>query len=223
MTWRFYFFTFGTYGRWLHGSEKGSHSHKKGRLAPNANLESSMRSELQSEPKTFNLYVLAWLFDEIFHYCLQHGLIIDALNVRTNHIHLVIATNRNLTRWSIIAGLKQYLSRRLHETGYVPPEFRVWERRYSCTSITNYPSWYRATQYTLFEQDSNYYMIQTAFARQNRLPFEHGEPLESALRNAFVSRSIHSFRKTILQSLDTLDPEEICHDELDLEPYATLA
>ncbi len=217
MTWRVYFFTFGAYARWLHGSSKGSYSHNKGRMGSNPGLEAAMASSLTSEPYEFTLSQRVWLHDAIYRYCIKNGLIVDALNVRLSHIHIVISTQRNLTREEIIHDLKGAIARLLHEEGILPIEQRVWERRYTCSRLTYYKSWYNRVHYTLFGQGSNYYLRGTRFARYYKIPFIDGEPDAKALRDASASAKVNAIRYNTLKHGDVIDPIEEFDDDYDVE------
>ena len=220
MAWRVYFFTFGTYGRWLHGCEKWSHSNNAGRIAPNYGLYEAMTDSLQSDQYAFTTSQRVWLHNAIYRYCIKNELIIDALNVRTNHIHLVISTKRNLTHAQIMMGLKGAISKLMHDEGIVPRAQRIWERRYGITTITYYKTWYYCVNYTLFEQGSNWYLRDTVMAKLHRIPFEGGEPNRAALRRASANERANAVRYKALKKEEELDPMEIAEDEYDVEaPY----
>lgn len=86
--------------------------------------------------------------DVIRAHCEIRSWIIHALNVRTNHVHLVCAADRPPEK--IMGECKAWSSRRLRERAGAPD--RVWARHGSTRYITTEASLRRTIQYVLFEQ-----------------------------------------------------------------------
>ena len=105
--------------------------------------------------------------------CDHRGWPLHALNVRTNHVHVVVAANRRGKR--VYNDFKSYATRRMKEASAVPqacqenaggdrsdqgaqsprteePEFKVWTRGGSARVINDEASFQRAVWYTLHEQ-----------------------------------------------------------------------
>jgi REP element-mobilizing transposase RayT len=58
--------------------------------------------------------------------CIHAGWVLQALNVRTNHIHLVVSAESTPER--VMATLKAWCTRRLREKGLVGKDVRPWSR-----------------------------------------------------------------------------------------------
>lgn len=128
-----YLITFRCYGTWLHGDERNSvdtHRNKNlygsPRTSPNQNLETLMQDKMMQS---------AFFLDEeqreatevaIKGVCEHRRYLLHAINVRTNHIHAVVAAQTKPE--SIINAFKSYSTRKLREWGLVDSNSRPWSR-----------------------------------------------------------------------------------------------
>ena len=126
-----YLITLRTYGTWLHGDRKLSVDRKFNkfgtlRLAENLKLQETMAEELKQE---------AFLFDEkcriivgktIEEVCVYRGYDLQAVNVRSNHIHAVVSAQ--IAPKLIIESFKSYATRRLRENDLIDENTKVWSR-----------------------------------------------------------------------------------------------
>jgi hypothetical protein len=90
-----YFLTFTTYGTWLHGDTRGSVDPAHAAfdspvLEPNAMREETMRAHLRHRPVTLSAPLWTTVERAIRDRCQFRGWTIEAVNVRTNHVHAVI-------------------------------------------------------------------------------------------------------------------------------------
>ena len=122
-----YFLTWTTYGRWLPGDERGWHrKHEPDPQQPNA-LFSEMAASRMTEPE-FRLSTNDREIVEatIRKHCDIRGWSLHAVNVRTNHVHAVVAAAAKPER--IADAMKAFATKRLRELGLVGANERVWSR-----------------------------------------------------------------------------------------------
>ena len=133
-----YFLTFVAYGSWLHGDERGSVDKRATggdslREQPSAGWREWERMQLKGGEVRFDSrwrYEIDAAFRER---CSYAGWPLWALNVRTNHIHVVLsATEHSPER--VMTSLKAWATRRLISSRLCAQGGRVWARHGS----TNY-------------------------------------------------------------------------------------
>lgn len=136
-----YLITWTTYGTWLHGDQRGSADPDHNRHGTPYLSEQSGRarfeaSELKHKPVTLNSESRRIVTDTITDHIDHRGWILHALNVRTNHVHVVVSGNAEPEK--MMREFKAWATRRLREAGLVGEETRVWTRhgstRYLFTS-----------------------------------------------------------------------------------------
>ena len=91
-----YFITFRTHGTWLHGDERGSvnrHHNKYGTsiIWHEPKWLETNKSRLVGEPVILNARQRACVRKAIKETCRIRGWTLLAINIRTNHVHVVIA------------------------------------------------------------------------------------------------------------------------------------
>ena len=126
-----YFITFRTYGTWLHGDERGSFDRVQNRfgavpIAPSEKLQHFERDNLAQEAIILSDTQRVVVTQAIRGVCSYRGWELLAQNVRTNHVHAVIAADAKPER--IMNSLKSWSTRRLREAGLVAADARVWSR-----------------------------------------------------------------------------------------------
>lgn len=127
-----YLLTFRTFGSWLHGDERGSiDRHGKniyGTLdtAPNQKLKAEMQNQMKQSEVVLNNVQRKTVEAAITEVCEHRGYLLQAVNVRTNHVHAVVAAQAKPER--IIDSFKSYATRQLREENLFPREFTVWSR-----------------------------------------------------------------------------------------------
>ncbi len=90
-----YFITFRTYGTWQHGDERGSidryhNKFREPRVAANPILKNQQDKKLKSEPVVLDAPRRKAVETSIREVCSYRGWRLIAINVRTNHVHLVV-------------------------------------------------------------------------------------------------------------------------------------
>lgn len=126
-----YLITFRTYGTWLHGDDRGSvdrHHNVYGTplCGPNAALMLAERTRLRHAAVLLDKTHRANVGDAIRRLCTQRDWALSALNVRTNHVHAVIAPPDTPER--VLHALKSFATRHLRERALVSRDLRLWAR-----------------------------------------------------------------------------------------------
>ncbi len=221
------FGTFSTYGERLHGDDRGSCDKDLGRLGSCESLHRAMQENLSQNAFTLTGAQRARMLDYSMQYASEHNFFIDGINFRTNHVHVVYYTeDPELTHERIIGGLKGYLAHRMHREKRIWVGQKIWGRRFGYSNIVNYNSWYHCLNYTLFQQNSNNYMLKAWFVKRLNLPIIYREwegvilpePEPNALRRAFAESYVQVKRKMQLGEGGKIEINEIqVEDDADEE------
>jgi len=150
-----YLITFSTYATWLHGDERGSvdRNHRSFAtpfIAPDSARASSERQragECIVLDHSMRLAVTA----SIDQTCRHRGWRLFAINVRTNHVHVVVDAFP-ATPDRVMNDLKSYASRRLFRGGLVSRGSRIWTRHGSTRYLFNRESVQWACDYVVNQQ-----------------------------------------------------------------------
>jgi REP element-mobilizing transposase RayT len=86
-----YFVTWTTYGTWLHGVENGSFDAAGNYILPDPKVRESAASLMVDDLVCLSSHQRTMLDGAIFEYCQLHQWVLFARNVRTNHVHVVVA------------------------------------------------------------------------------------------------------------------------------------
>ncbi len=91
-----YLITFRTYGTWLHGDERGSidryHNRYSGERVPaNSVMQKQHQAKLKSEPVLLDAKQRPIIEAAIREVCDHRRWQVLAINVRTNHVHIVVS------------------------------------------------------------------------------------------------------------------------------------
>jgi len=150
-----YLISFRTYGTWLHGDERGSISRKLNkygtpRIKPNRRLQLAERAQLKHPPVCLNGRQRPVVEAAIREVCEHRGYWLRAINVRTNHVHTVVAA---LTKPEpILQAFQAYATRKLREKGLLPRHIKPWSRHGSTPYLWKERHVERAMEYVLFGQ-----------------------------------------------------------------------
>ena len=178
-----YFVTFTCYGTWLHGDARGSidRAHNDWLtppLEPDEERERQAFALLKHAPVKLGSRQRPLIAQAIQEVCQHRGWRLHALNVRTNHVQVVVTANRRGKR--VVNDFKSYATRRMRESGCLPesclevfdhldapnfgaapvrkrspadePKYKVWTRGGSARPLDTENSFRRAIEYTLYEQ-----------------------------------------------------------------------
>jgi len=127
-----YLITFRTYGTWLHGDERGSMDRREyniyssPNIATNALAESRDRNLMKSPQFELDAHVRNVVEEAIRDVCDSRNYSLIALNVRSNHAHLVVSASR--APEFMMNSFKSYATRKLRSRRLVSSDSRVWSR-----------------------------------------------------------------------------------------------
>ena len=198
-----YFITFRTYGTWLHGDPRRSYSHRYKRIfEPNESLNNLRKGNLVNPIVTFSEQERAVLFDAIVEIGLsgKYNVFIDAVNVRSNHIHILVTPRSDITMAQLVNIIKNRLSAVVKTFPRFQNYQKIWTSRFSGKIVYSAETWRGLANYTLLRQSGgNAYVKHTRFAVRNRIPFdENGEPLARAFFESFITARVRFFRQNQL-------------------------
>jgi REP element-mobilizing transposase RayT len=150
-----YFLTFRTYGTWLHGDERGSvnlerHSFGTPRLPAQSRWLMESRQRMQQPPLLLSDEQRAVCSDAMIETCSYRGWTLRAINVRTNHVHVVVSAAVLPER--VMVDLKAYSTRALRRALLVDATRRVWSQHGSTRMLYSSESVERACRYTIERQ-----------------------------------------------------------------------
>jgi REP element-mobilizing transposase RayT len=150
------FFTFRCYGTWLYGDERGSvdrHNNNYGspRIQPNSNWQKHNENLLLLPPVSLNAGCRKSVEKAIRGLCEKRGWTLLAINIRTNHVHVVICIGSKKPKDALIA-LKANATRQLREDGLWPDEHSPWADKGSKRNLWNEKSIWEACNYVINEQ-----------------------------------------------------------------------
>ena len=127
-----YMITFRCYGTWLHGDERGSVDRRfyniygSAKIKPDAEKVRSKNRLMKGEPFALGTKERRVVKAAIMRVCLLRGYILLALNVRTNHIHLVVSASAKPER--MMDSFKAYSTKALRSAGLAGSDRRIWSR-----------------------------------------------------------------------------------------------
>jgi REP element-mobilizing transposase RayT len=127
-----YLITFRTFGTWLHGDDRSSINRSNRdvpgtvKLDPNVPLREHMLEKMAQPPVILDSVQRRAVTNAIEQLCGQRNYSLHGLNVRTNHVHAVVAAAAKPER--IADAMKAFATKRLRELGLVGATERVWSR-----------------------------------------------------------------------------------------------
>ena len=152
------FITFRSYGTWLHGDTRGSvdwatsgYGHPS--LAPNLATERASRDRLTGPPVALDDQRRACVERAILQTTTASGWPLHAMNVRTNHVHVVLSGSTPPER--MMTSLKAWSTRRLREAGLATTNARLWSRHGSTRYLWTETDVARACEYVVNGQDGD--------------------------------------------------------------------
>jgi REP element-mobilizing transposase RayT len=151
-----YFITIRTYGTWLHGDERKSvDRHSKNLYGTDRIGLDPMYSVKMEQNNSAKPFLLDGARREtveiaIRDVCSIREYLLCALNVRTNHVHLVVSASVEPNR--LMSAFKANATRELREAGLVGSDQKVWSRGGSTRYLWKPRDVNLAIDYTLNQQ-----------------------------------------------------------------------
>lgn len=125
-----YLLTWTCYGTWLHGDERGSVDRDHNApltpfLPADSRLQRASGSRLRHEPLILRVAARRVVHETITVHCQHRGWELIALNVRSNHVHVVVNCG-DCSPENALSQFKAWCTRRLREARLVSAETRPW-------------------------------------------------------------------------------------------------
>ena len=151
-----YLITFRTYGTWLHGDERGSVSrfrnvYRTRRLPAENKWKQINTQRMTREAVTLNAKQRSCVEKAIRETCAKRGWVLLAINVRTNHIHIVVSIGEENSSGALNA-FKANATRMMREEKCWLDSRSPWVDKGSRRYLWNERSVERAIDYVLYGQ-----------------------------------------------------------------------
>ena len=148
-----YFISFRTYGTWLHGDKRGSIERQNNRyrspyIPPNEKWRHYNQQRLKSKPLILSARHRKSIEAAIRETCTLRKWCLQAINVRTNHVHTVV-TAFPKKPGLVLNAFKANATRQLREDGLWLHSFTPWADKGSKRRLWNERSVERAIDYVL--------------------------------------------------------------------------
>jgi len=148
--------TFRSYGTWLHGDERGSvnrfrNQYKSRRLPPEKNWLKTNSERLKNDPVILDGNQRRCVELAARETCAIKKWYLHAINVRTNHAHLVVSTGSRKPDLALNA-FKTNATRTMRQAGRWHRSSSPWADKGSTRYLWNEKSLTRAINYVLYEQ-----------------------------------------------------------------------
>ena len=126
-----YLITFRCYGTWLHGDERGSmdrkhHMYGAPGIPTNPSLLRSDSNQLKHPRVTLNSKQRGVVERAVRAVCSYRKYSLHALNVRTNHVHVVVSAMHKPE--PVLGAFKSYSTRALRRAGLISQTAKPWSR-----------------------------------------------------------------------------------------------
>lgn len=150
------FITFSTYGSRLHGDRRGTVRRNAAHQPRTAVPENRRRrvfefDELRQGPVLLTDEQRRETDAEIRRVCAYEGWAVHALNVRTNHVHIMVSGSQSPE--ATMLAFKSWTTRRLRTLALVAPDHRLWTRHGSTRYVWNESEAERVWHYVEHGQD----------------------------------------------------------------------
>jgi len=151
-----YLLTIRTFGTWLHGDGRGSvdthgrNTYGTDHVAENKNLEQRMKDNMVNQMFLLNGKQRSVCKVAIKAMCEFRSYALIALNIRTNHAHMVISAAKKPEL--LLTALKSNMTRELRNAGLVTRDQTIWSRGGSRRYIWKPEQMERAVNYVLYCQ-----------------------------------------------------------------------
>ncbi len=148
-----YFISFRTYGTWLHGDRRGSidrfhNRYRSPYIPPNEEWRHRNAQGLKAEPLILKARQRGSIEAAIRETCEIRNWWLQAINVRTNHVHTVVAAS-NKKPGLVLNAFKANATRQLRQDDLWPHSFSPWADKGSKRRLWNERSVARAIDYVL--------------------------------------------------------------------------
>ena len=148
-----YLITFRCYGTWLHGDERGSvdrfhNKYQSPYISPQKSWRQYNERQLKSEIVRLDAQQRKVVEEAVREVCDHKNWLLRAINVRTNHVHMVVSTGSIKPEHALNA-FKSYSTRRMRESGYWNSDKSPWADKGSKRRLWNERSVELAIDYVI--------------------------------------------------------------------------
>src|SRR5437588_9785803 len=148
-----YLITFRCYGTWLHGDERGSidrfhNLYKSSYIEPNERWHQHNRRTLRGDTLTLNAMQRDSVEKAVRETCALRDWLLRAINVRTNHAHIVVSIGNTKPERALNA-FKSNATRRMKLDGCWSQAYSPWADKGSKRHLWNERSIERAIDYVI--------------------------------------------------------------------------
>jgi REP element-mobilizing transposase RayT len=148
-----YLITFRCHGTWLHGDERGSidrfhHRYQSPYISPNPQWLDHNKQQLKDRPLLLNSRQRAIVESAVRETCEKRKWCLEAINVRTNHVHAVVSIGYQSAERAL-AACKANATRQLRERMLWSSKNSPWAEGGSKRYLWNEQSVARAIDYVL--------------------------------------------------------------------------
>ncbi|MEK7723729.1 MAG: transposase [Acidobacteriota bacterium] len=151
-----YLLTLRTYGTWLHGDERlsverhGFNIYGTPKIEPNPILKNQMAKNLKHKPLLLDDNQRKIVATAIKDVCNHRGYDLQAINVRSNHLHCVVSAQKHPKL--LADASKSYATRHLRQNRLIDSETKVWTRGRSRRYLWKLRHVSLAIAYVLYDQ-----------------------------------------------------------------------
>jgi REP element-mobilizing transposase RayT len=148
-----YFISFRTYGTWLHGDKRGSidrfhNRYRSPYISQNEKWRRYNEQQLKAKPLILKARQRKSIEAAIRETCDIRNWLLQAINVRTNHIHSVVSASHKKPGL-VLNAFKANATRKLRQNALWPYPFSPWADKGSKRRLWNEQSVARAIDYVL--------------------------------------------------------------------------
>jgi REP element-mobilizing transposase RayT len=148
-----YFISFRTYGTWLHGDKRGSidrchNLYRSPYIPPNEKWRDYNQLQLRAKPLILKARHRKSIEGAIRETCDFRKWQLQAINVRTNHVHTVVSAGQKKPE-VVLNAFKANATRQLRQDGLWTHPFSPWADKGSKRRLWNERNVARAIDYTL--------------------------------------------------------------------------
>jgi REP element-mobilizing transposase RayT len=148
-----YLITFRCHGTWLHGDERGStdrshNRYKSPYISPSEEWRQYNAGKLKGEPVTLDAARRESVEAAVRETCASRNWLLRAINVRTNHVHVVVSTGGTKPERALNA-FKANATRQMRQDGFWQRPHSPWADKGSERRLWNERSVERAVDYVI--------------------------------------------------------------------------
>ena len=149
-----HFLTWTCYGTWLHGDQRGSVDEQHASpgtpfLSPDPERVQEAKWQMSGRTVAFDDAARRIVHRVIEEHARFRGWHIHAMNVRTNHVHVVVSCANDISPERAMSEFKAWATRRLREAGMFSPGRRIWTHHGSTRWINHVTGIEAAIAYVL--------------------------------------------------------------------------